>query len=56
MSTAETALVTIAIVLMLLAVGNVVLAIVAERRNPPIGSHDGTLSLNLPDGSRHYKS
>src|SRR3954447_19715131 len=38
MSTAETIFVTIAIVLVLLVIGNVVFAIVAERRNPPIGS------------------
>src|SRR3954447_15115098 len=38
MSNAETALVAIAIVLILLVIGNVVLSIVAERRNPPIGN------------------
>src|SRR5436189_3169310 len=38
MSTAETIFVTIAIVLVLLVIGNVVFAIVAERNNPPIGS------------------
>src|SRR5690242_10336759 len=38
MSNAETILVTIAIVLILLVIGNVVLSIVAERRNPPIGN------------------
>jgi len=38
MSTLETALVTIAIILVLLVIGNLALSIVAERRNPPIGS------------------
>src|SRR3954447_13774010 len=38
MSNAETALVAIGIVLILLVIGNVVLSIVAERRNPPIGN------------------
>ena len=37
MSTAEAVFVTIVVVLAVLAIGNVVFSVIAERRNPPIG-------------------
>jgi hypothetical protein len=38
MSTAETVSIIVVVTLVLLVVGNVVFSILAERKNPPIGS------------------
>jgi pimeloyl-ACP methyl ester carboxylesterase len=38
MSTAETVFVAVAVVLLLLVIGNIAFSFIAERRNPPIGS------------------
>jgi len=38
MSTAETVFVIVVVVLLVLAIGNFVFSVVAERRNPPIGT------------------
>ena len=37
MTTAETVLIVIALVLIFLVIGNIVFSKLAERRNPPIG-------------------
>jgi hypothetical protein len=38
MSTAETVFVIVVVTLLILAIGNFVFSVVAERRNPPIGT------------------
>src|SRR5712671_2817259 len=38
MATAETVFVIVVVVLLVLAIGNFVFSVVAERRNPPIGT------------------